>query len=442
MAAHDFFLLTIDHYGLFLSSILLISIILFFSIRKETIAGILDPFHFYWTFTFGTAYGVVISLYILGEIQTYLFLMVMSYGFFFIASFHIIKKFKPNKQRSILFYLFNSKKINARLYFLVALLVFVLINSILLDNKGLGFFSETNRFEENRGYGFLVRINDTIRLFIISYLTIRISIKTNHKTTPSTIILILPLIFIVIFSSIMNGSKFALLESIYASLVAIIAYGIKLNINLRKVIFYSLVAFSFSYLALMVNLEKNNYDTSEKGSYITSIPITLERLWFRILGNGDKYYLGLPNNVVEYIDTDNAAIRFLSPLIGSSRLSNIIGYNVNDYNVGRQLLLYRDPNREIAGGPTSHFDLFSYIYFGYILGFLWIFFSAFLLVNIIKLVTNSYNDILLSSMAATLYLRSLPILLEPPIGIAYIIDVMIIFMLIKFIVTIFQKKKS
>jgi len=93
-------------------------------------------------------------------------------------------------------------------------------------------------------------------------------------------------------------------------------------------------------------------------------------LVFRIIGSGDTSYLILPNGVIEYIQTDNALTRFIAPIIGSGNLSNLLGYPVTDYTVGRQALLYFDPTNSIAGGPTSHFDLFGYVYFGVIGGFI------------------------------------------------------------------------
>ncbi|WP_236410420.1 hypothetical protein, partial [Pseudomonas lactis] len=111
-------------------------------------------------------------------------------------------------------------------------------------------------------------------------------------------------------------------------------------------------------------------------------------------------------------------------------LSNAVGHPVNDYTVGRQSLLYWYPTFDVAGGPTSHYDLFAYKYLGYAGGLLFVMMLSFVLSSISTMSRVAGSDFYYA-LAATLWLRALPMLLEPAIGLSYILDIFILFFVIK-----------
>ncbi len=87
MSDIEFFDLAFGDLSFLLGCMTLVMAIFYLSIRKKTIAGYLDPFHFYWTFTMGSAYGIVFFMYLAGKIETYLLLVLVSYCFAFICVF-------------------------------------------------------------------------------------------------------------------------------------------------------------------------------------------------------------------------------------------------------------------------------------------------------------------------------------------------------------------
>ncbi|QKJ36929.1 hypothetical protein [Pseudomonas sp. MPDS] len=441
MTSSEFFDLFFSNLHVFIPSILLTCFALYFTVRLKALAGYLDPIHFYWTFTFGSAYGVVIGLYFLGYVSDLLFWFVFSCAFLFVVSFVLFSRFSSYGIRRLIVAL-TVPRGRGRYEFYLILFLYLCLLLVILTFVGAGLFAESNRFEQNRGFGLYVRIADAFRLFIFAYLSILLvrGWRLNGVSVRNALLLFF-LASLIFVSSIVNGSKFAFLEALYACFVAISIYFSKPKFKVVYFAVVSLAAIFFALLVLMFNLRSNNVDTEADAMYMTGSPVVVERLVFRIIGNADKYYLGLPNDVVDKLYTDNALIRFVSPIVGVTRLSGILGYPVNDFNVGRQILLYYNPGREIAGGPTSHFDLFAYKYFGIEFAFVWVIFTAFLLAIINSLGRNAQQNIFYCALVATLWLRTLPILLEPPIGFAYMLDVIFLFFVIKLIGMLIPRKE-
>jgi hypothetical protein len=174
-------------------------------------------------------------------------------------------------------------------------------------------------------------------------------------------------------------------------------------------------------------------------------PIVVDKLFLRLLSDGDMYYLSLPNGVIDDIQTDNVIVRFTSQVFGNSLTSKILGYDVSRFTVGKAIQVYHHESLDVSGGPVSHIDLFSYKYFGFIFGTVFII----LLLKYYKVLSDKiqvlrdqlileYNQISAFNLSifASLWMRSLPILMEPPVGIAYVID---FFILILFLKVIFKQ---
>lgn len=432
MAAADFFDLFRVNIWLFLSAMTITSATLYLSIRKCVVAGILDPLHFYWTFTIGTAYGISIGLYYLNQISTNIFVYQILSALTFVFFYRLFIK-NPIKQHKALFFGLLVVKHNPHAFIATLTLLYFLIAALIIYVGGLGLFADVNRFEQNRGHGALVRIADLLRIFLIAAVTINL-IRTHSKTRFSLRFLLhtIFLLLLITFSAALNGAKFAFLEGIYASIISFVIFSRrKPKFSPPQMAGIALLPIAFAIAALTINLAKNDVTENNTSRQFSELPFVIERLFLRVLGNGDKYYLGLPNDVIENIETDNIFVRFASPLVGSTRLSQMLGYDVGHLNVGKQILLHHNPDYLYAGGPTSHFDLFSYKYFGYQFGWIWIIFTSLLLASIASLSRHCCGNIYASALVATLWLRTLPILLEPPIGFAYLIDIIIVFSSIK-----------
>jgi len=429
MSDVDFFRFAFGHVPLVLGCMLLFVTVVYLSVRRHVLLGYLDPLHFYWTFTFGTAYGIVLALFMEGYVSFYYFSVLMVYAVVFLVCFRLGLKVRSWLYPAVSILLLPRGR--GRFEFWLVLLLYVSLAVFLMAKIGLGVNAETNRFEQNRGLGAFVRIADGFRLFVLSYLVLLCAERWRaRKRGMSTWGLVFVYLGLLVVSSLLNGAKFAILEGIYASLFALAVQGYKLRLGLGKVLAMFSVVLLFAVWVLGRNLEQSGVDSASTGVYMDDSPILYERLALRILANADKYYFSLPDGVIEKLETDGALVQLLAPLVSVTKMSELVGHPVNDYTVGRQALLYWYPDYDVAGGPTSHFDLFSYKYFGLLPGLLFAGFLGALLAAIVSL-SRIDRGPFYAAICATLWLRSIPVLLEPATGLAYVLDIFILFFMIK-----------
>ena len=441
MNSSDFFSIFFNNLYLFLAWMVLCCAVLYLAIQKLAPAGYLDPLHFYFTFTFGTSYGIIVGLYHLELVSDFIFYTIFGYAVLFILSLRFFT-LRSSRQlyKFVSFLMIPKGQGVGEFYALVIVYLFLL--AFLMIQIGLGINADTNRFEQNRGFGAFVRIVDDVRVFIIAYLTLVVCRRwaSSRSLGLKYYLLIFIILIIAVVSSAVNGAKFAMLEALYSSFVAIAIFYRKAKFRIIFAGGVFSVALVFALFVLSINLDKAGFDKEAQPTYMPAGSVLVERLMLRVLGNADKYYLTLPNDVIDKLQTDAVWVRFLSPIIGSTLLSQKLGYTVNDFNVGRQALLYYSPDHTISGGPTSHFDLFAYKYFGVFFGWLWVVISAFIFACIITLSKMGKGNIYYSAIIATLWLRGLPMLLEPPVGFAYMLDVVIIFSFLKAVCSLLPRK--
>ena len=425
-----FYVTFFDNIFLFLSCMLLMMLVNFWSIHRLSVGGIIDPVHFYWTFTFGTAYGIVFALFLNGDIEFYLFFMVFSYGLIFTIFANLFNKVGVKPFDRLFFTISHARSEPKILLFLIQI-IFIIDLFIILYFIGFGFLAEDNRFEQNRGMGFFVRVFAALRLFLVAYYSLLFSdfIKRRGVYRLSFVLYLIYFIAFIVFTSLIDGAKFALLESAIVVVVALVLSGSKLRINFFKLVIIAVLSFVFALIVYSVNLEKNGY-SSRESEYIEGAPFVIEAMSLRVLANADKYFLSLPNEVIETLEIKSAWVRLLAPVIGSTRLSNLLGFNVNDYSIGKQILLYWHPDFKISGGPTSHFDLFAYKQFGFIFGYFWVILTAYILVGIKGLARLPLKSKYSVSILVVLWVRSWALVIEPPLGLGYILDVCVIFSLL------------
>lgn len=429
MSDVSFFEFAFGHMPLMLVCIFITSLLAYLGVRRRAVLGYMDPLHFYWTFTFGTAYGVVLALYVGGYIEFFYFAVVMTYAGVFLLSFRMGFYLRSGLHSLVGALLIPRGK--GRFEFCLVVLIYVFLALFLMWKTGFGVNAESNRFEQNRGVGAFVRVADGFRLFILSYLGLICFERWKARKLGLLTWGMISFYFgLLVLSSLLNGAKFAILEGIYASLFALLVQGYRLRLGVGKVVAIFAVVLFFAVWVLSRNLEQAGVDDTSSGVYMQETPILYERLALRVLANGDKYYLSLPNGVIDTLKTDSALTQLMAPLVSVTKMSEWVGHPVNDYTVGRQALLYWYPDYDVAGGPTSHFDLFAYKYFGLVPGLM---FAAFLglLLSAISSLSRFDGGPFYAAICATLWLRSIPVLLEPATGLAYVLDVFVLFFIVK-----------
>lgn len=438
MAPLDFFIYAIENwYSLGLWTVFF-GFLLYFAVKEIAVGGIFDPIHFVYTFTFGTKYAIVCSLYFSGYISNYLFFVVVLFG----MSFYLALIYFSNKKQIYFNRLFSLlvPKNNSHFEFKIIFLIYSFIALYIVSKIGFGFFASTNRFDNNKGYGLFVRITDVLGTFIIAYLSIVYyeRYKILNKNDLKQYLCYLFLFIFIVFFSILNGAKAAFIFALMTIILAIRVRWGNFKISFIKGTILISMATFFAIVGLYINLLNNNMETLDESEHIKGVPIVVEKFIHRILANGDQSYMSLPNDVIESIDKDNILIRLLTPIIGTSQMSKIVGYEANDFSVGRQIILYYS-KMDVAGGPTSHFDLFSYVYFR-LGGVFFVMFLGYLLGSINKLLKISYQkSIFYIALVTTLWIRAMAVMLEPPVGLAYIFDVMIIFFFLHFFIFILSR---
>ena len=437
----EFFLFTIDEWEIFLFLFIVCCFILYILTLRLSISGLFDPFHLTYTFTIGTKYAVLIYLYIYDLIDLYYFTLFSLYGIVFYLGLVYFSKKDKNLIKTTINFLIPKGAENIAFYFI--LLLFILVSLYIIYNIGFGLFAEANRFENNKGNGAFVRITDCFGIFIIAYISIMLYKKYEKNGYKSNFISYLSyfgVFLFIIFFTILNGAKAIFLVCILTIIVSISIYkNKKINLGFFKGTILFTIATFFALAGLSLNLIINNYDVH--------INLVIQEFIHRIVANGNQTYMGLPNNVIEKIETDNIFIRIGMQIFGSGFMSNIVGYDTNNLAVGRQFLIYHAGTDDIvAGGPTSHFDLFAYVYFGPFFSIVFIIFLSYL-IGSIKATSNYCNkkSIFYISLVTTIWIRGLSIILEPATGIAYITDIFILFIFINimtlfFSISISQKK--
>ncbi|HIP26870.1 MAG TPA: hypothetical protein EYG80_04370, partial [Flavobacteriaceae bacterium] len=94
MSPLDFFMYAIDNWISIFIWTVFFGLLLYIGVKKIAVGGIFDPIHFAYTFTMGTTYAVIFSLYFSGFISNYLFFMIVLFGLVFYGSLIYFSKKK------------------------------------------------------------------------------------------------------------------------------------------------------------------------------------------------------------------------------------------------------------------------------------------------------------------------------------------------------------
>lgn len=437
MPAIDFYTLLLGNVTEFLLWNLFCFVMLYIPLRRILKGGFFDPMFLVFVVGFSTNYAVVLFLFSNDLVSIELFLMVLVYAFLFILLFSVFTLRGANP--------FFRKYVNIVVNggagtstFVLILSIYMVISAYLITQIGFGFFADSNRFENSRGFGAFVRILDLCSVFIISYGALYVAGRTvgYYKLLGYLLISLF-----VLYSSIINGAKISVIFALITIVFSLKLEGYIKRVGFIKVILIGVFGFFFVLAALWVNLVNNDIEVTAESENISGVPVVVDRLFHRIVANGNTSYLLLPNNVIDLIEKDSALVRFLTPVVGITQMSRVMGYNVGDYSVGRQALLHYHRDVEVSGGPTSHFDYFSYVYFGYFGGLVFVSFLAYLLAGMGSAIiwkSKNTGNIYFSALLVTLWVRGVIVIVEPTVGLAYLFDAIVFFTFISFFVNLLK----
>jgi len=423
MAPLDFILLVFDHLTLITVLSLALPLLLYLATYK-TAGGLFDPFHFFYSFTYGTAYAVVALLACTGHIGIMEISIVAGYGLLFLIGYLFFSRVSFGKlwpRKTVL-------SLGGKTTFLLALFLYLVVAAIFLKDVGFAAFLPS-RFQIGR-YNLLALIMDPLRLFIAAYVTLLIiRCSGANKRLKRVLLSCIGLIFIVL-SSLINGSKVSFLESAYAGLVAVAVSGVEIPWKkaIKPILLVLTIATAYAVGQQYLNLQASGgtenqpgYDMYSKG------PLLLDLFAMRIVNNGDIYYYALPAPVFSNIVIDHPFALLFGDIFGGKLLGSLFAIDMDQsVDIGHQTMGYWYGNYHGDVGPTDHFDLDAYKFFGPLGGIVFVLCLAFIVSSVSRLKKGRY-DIAGCSAVAAVYMRSLVILLSPHVGLAYLEESVVLF---------------
>ncbi|MCC4816389.1 hypothetical protein BCU85_06140 [Vibrio lentus] len=418
----DFAYLNIDKFILFT---LLILVVLYFPLRNFAVGGLLDPFHFTFTFTYATSYSVVVILFMDGYVSNYHFMMIFLYAILFVSSLYIFQTVRLTRIVGDVYRTLIPKN-TERIYVNLIVILYIILVSLVMKSKGFSLFTDINRFEDNRGIGPLVKFLNLLTYFLVAFISIKLYELRRRRFFYVRMFFFVAFI---LFNSILGGAKSAVLFYVMASVLSVSVYSNEFKISLVKFVLVISLSVIFVFVVLAFNFSAV-IDLSTGNTQVL-IEALSRRFMDRILSNGDSYYMGLPYNVIEEVELNNVLVVFFTPLISNTIMSKLAGFDVALYDLGKQFLINLYPDMTRAGGPTDHFDLFAYKYFGVLLGGFFVSFLAFWLCQIRKILIESFGDSYKSAVSVVLWISSLTILLKPGMILGDLMIFLFLFMFIK-----------
>ncbi len=419
MRDYVFFDFLFNNYIEYVVYAFLICMALFF-LSNWKVKNIMDPFHFYYAFTYGTGYAIILILFVHGLVDIYLFsYLFLSGSLFFIAfccSTSSVVSYKHSLFNRLSISVLQQERFLIRFLSMLYLCLFV----FYLSQVSLTMFF-TSRFEANRGLGIIVRLMDALRVILAGWYFYYF-LRSRKKR------FFLFALLISAIGALISGAKFAFLEQIYVlCVVGFITNRKTFRFNFKSIFLISLIASCFVLFSLYFISKLSVMIGYTSSQYIPGAPVAIELLLLRILANGDAYYLSLTEHVIDKVIVAHPWLQLLSNTFGNSVMAKVFNIDFSNLDVGRQIWLYWYPDDPVMRGPTNHFDLAGYAYFGYLGGLIFSLVIGYIIgkINSWKLYCDNSSAVVVAFVAA-LYCRSLPLILNPSVGIAYIFDIYII----------------
>jgi hypothetical protein len=341
-----FFILASEHILLLVFSFILAIGLSALAAYKFLGYSFYNPFHYFFTVALGFGYGVVFFLMFLNLLTPLSYYIVFGFGILFIFAY---KYFLANRFG---FSVFN-KWINQvslpeqfrKTYFFYLTAIYLFLVVVIAISKGGLTLQQESRFEANAGIGPIVRFSEFIKYVLLSLSAIQLLQGIKYKNVQAILANIVFLVVLIYVSSLVNGSKGAFLECLYAIVFVNILSVYRLKLKTKYIllfgVFFLCVALGWTYYTLSQNLLAFDVDASvESSQYFSGTGFLTEKFLLRLLAYGDMYFYTLPNDVITHIQIDNVFFRFVQPLTGSGVLNSVFHTNVTDMELGRQIMLY------------------------------------------------------------------------------------------------------
>lgn len=354
---------------------LVICIIIYAPIIKKTVHSIFDPILFALIFAV-LANAIPVFLYFTEYISTdKIVYIALSEAIFWFGYFLFAKKKIKISNYSII----NDGAISYRLFWLFfGLNIFTHLLTYILFGIPLFAESRLSTYTNSGGWGILSHISKFASFYSLVYAYFLFFNKPNSK-----IILIIVLLSSITFS-VFSGSKSSILIIFYTFFFYKYFYE-NSTISFK---FFKRIAPLFLLFPILII----SYKHGSGGSIIGA----LGSFFFRLLGNGDVYWMGFANDVIDSINIEKPFTFLFSRVLGPFR---VIDVSKIPPPIGAQLYWYNYPAFEgVMKGPNTRLPVLSWVlfrWFGLILSFFIGVFCAWWRTRLIRHIPHSIITVIL-----------------------------------------------
>lgn len=420
----EFLAILNDNIGVYFLS-LFISFFPILYLLRITYISFVDPL-FYQIVMAGFANTVPLFLFIVGEIEPNYFVYFVLAESFFWGGFMLGLKKRINENKKILV----NEQLFAKIMYSIFFVAICVLNVSTYFFWGIPAFSESRNetFVGSGGWGAISHLTPFMMFYCVFYSFYLIHIG-RVKFVAYTVF------FCIAMFCILSGSRSSLL--IFASSYFTYNYFYLNKLPSKRVVkLIMIIAISGAMLIFSFSVSQ--------GGLIGALLAFV----YRVVGNGDIYWLAFPNEMITGVDSSPWYIDlFYSPLYSL----RILDYADSKPLIGYQLVVLNNYGRAAytAIGANIRPPVYGYYHFGWgglIFSFIIGYLVAFGVKNIVRMFPKGILGI---SMGAFFYIQIMAMFIDPPLGIAFIFDAVLggglllfIFMFIAFVCAFFSKTSN
>lgn len=380
---------------------------LIFFILKNEIISLWDPLIYYVIIPLSNTFAIIIYLYSKNQINFESYLKLNLINLSFLLGYKLNKRKKEKKYSEEEYSLFI-------IYYYINNILNILVSGIFINKIGmLGLANPLLIFENN---GLLMYCIYYFRISISILYVIKTKVyKRRNRFDKFPIVLLLII-------GIISGAKFSVVVILSAIFMSInLIEKKKFKIRLIDILLVSILLIGIFYI---------KYNNILKG---------MEALFFRVISNGDIYYLGYPSNIIKKMEIPSITEYYIYPYLGPLN-GRLLDLN-NIKSIGQQLIQEVYTGNEGLGGPNSRYDVYLELkfnlYFGIILAFFigkWMYFFRNIIIfkkSFMRILLHLYINIVILVFLTDSYLLSyyiIPFFLFTPLF--YLLSILV-FLLFK-----------
>lgn len=389
--------------------LLLFSIIVYAIIYRKYYISIIDP-SFLEVINSMFGFSVVLLLWFTDNMSLYYFSNYLTSQIAFWAGFIYISKRGSSLSDSMI--KVTDEKNMLKCIFFISLIFYIATTILGYIVLGIPILAESRldiTANAQNGMGVLSRFSYLSIICIYCTLHFRL-LKSRDR-----IIKIMQIATILFFcvTSILTGSKSAFLKLAFVYFCFVI-----LNREYDKKLYKSLKNTQLYFMCLGVLAAFFIIVITTEGNIWSSISVFL----LRLIGNGDVYWLGYPNGVVEDIPYKNPFVVLFQSFLGFFR---IVPHADFPEPIGYTLSSFFYDKTSLTGANARH-NIFGYVYFGFYGSIVFSFILGWIIGYIRNLFVNMKKySVTFKIIVLLLYISVFSLECDPTLYLSYLTDILV-----------------